>query len=81
MTDSIHGHEVMRKMIDSGRVYTEETLQSAITKWFGESARFHTCSAEGMTSAQLIAFLASRRKFYSEGTGFKVDEGEICNDA
>ena len=34
-----------------------------------------------MTADELLAFLAARRKFYSEDAGFKVDEAEICDDA
>ena len=71
----------MRKMIDSGQVYTEDSLRNAINQWFGEEARFHTCSSDGMTADELIAFLAARRKFYSEDSGFKVNEEEICDDA
>ena len=78
---SIHGHEVMRKMIESGDTYTQDTLRAAIDRWFGETARFHTCSTENMTTDELISFLAERRKFYSEKTGFRVDEDEICEDA
>ena len=81
MTKSIHGHEVMRKMIESGEAYTQDTLRTAIGDWFGGTARFHTCSAENMTAEALIAFLAERRKFYSDETGFRVDEDEICDDA
>lgn len=81
MSNSIHGHEVMRKMIDSGQAYTEDSLRLAITNWFGETARFHTCSADGMTADELIVFLAERRKFQSEDKGFKVNEDEICDDA
>ena len=81
MTESIHGHAVMQKMIDSGQVYTEDSLRTAIAQWFGGRARFHTCSAEGMTADELIVFLAERRKFYSADEGFKADEGEICDDA
>jgi len=81
MTESIHGHEVMRKMIDSGETYTQDTLRTAIDEWFGGRARFHTCSTENMTADELIAFLAERRKFYSDETGFRVNEDEICDDA
>ena len=81
MTESIHGHEVMRKMIESGETYTKHTLRTAIDDWFGETARFHTCSTENMTTDELISFLAERRKFYSDETGFRVDEDEICEDA
>lgn len=81
MTESIHGHEVMRKMIESGETYIRDTLRTAINNWFGETARFHTCSAENMTADELIAFLAERHKFYSEDSGFRVNEDEICDDA
>ena len=81
MTESVHGHEVMRKMIESGEAYTQVSLRIAINNWFGETARFHTCSADNMTADELIAFLAERRKFYSDDTGFRVDETEICDDA
>lgn len=81
MTQSVHGHDVMRKMIDSGIVYSQESLHDAIVEWFGADARFHTCSAENMTAADLIAFLAQRSKFLSEEGGFRVNEDEICDDA
>jgi len=81
MTESIHGHEVMRKMIESGETYTQDTLRIAIDDWFGGTARFHTCSAENMTADKLLAFLAERHKFHSEDSGFRVNEDEICDDA
>ena len=62
-TDDIHGHEVMRMMLESDQVYDEEALEAAIVAKFGEAARFCTCSASGMTARQLIEFLAARGKF------------------
>ena len=56
--EDIHGHEVMRMMMESGKVYDEKSLEAAIHEKFGESARFCTCSASGMTARQLIEFLA-----------------------
>ncbi|EHC38096.1 hypothetical protein LTSEADE_1769, partial [Salmonella enterica subsp. enterica serovar Adelaide str. A4-669] len=38
--DSIHGHEVLNMMIESGEQYTHTSLEAAIK---GERARFHTC--------------------------------------
>jgi len=81
MMESIHGHKVMRKMIESGQAYTQDSLRIAITEWFGEAARFHACSAENMTSDELISFLSARRKFYSDDAGFRVNEDEICDSA
>ena len=57
--DSIHGHEVLNMMIESGEQYTHASLKAAIKARFGEQARFHTCSAEGMTAGELVAFLAA----------------------
>lgn len=50
---SIHGHDVLNMMIESGERYTEESLVEAIHARFGEAARFHTCSASEMTAAEL----------------------------
>ncbi len=75
---SIHGHDVLTMMIDSGEQYTEERLVAAITAQFGEEARFHTCSAAEMTAAELVAFLAARGKFIPLDSGFSTHESKIC---
>ena len=75
---SIHGHEVLTMMIESGEQYSEESLIAAITARFGDEARFHTCSAADMTAAELVAFLAARGKFIPQASGFSTDESKIC---
>jgi len=75
---SIHGHDVLTMMIDSGEQYTEESLVAAITARFGEEARFHTCSAAEMTAAELVVFLAARGKFIPLDSGFSTHESKIC---
>jgi len=75
---SIHGHDVLTMMIDSGEQYTEERLVAAITARFGEEARFHTCTAAEMTAAELVAFLAARGKFIPLDSGFSTHESKIC---
>lgn len=75
---SIHGHDVLTMMIDSGEQYTEASLVAAITARFGEAARFHTCSAVEMTATELVAFLAARGKFIPLDTGFSTHESKIC---
>lgn len=70
--DSIHGHEVLNMMIESGEQYTHASLEAAIKARFGEQARFHTCSAEGMTAGELVAFLAAKGKIlYLRKTVFR----------
>lgn len=57
---SIHGHEVLQMMIASGEPYTVATLEAAIIDRFGKEARFHTCSAENLRAAELVAFLQKK---------------------
>lgn len=76
--DSIHGHEVLNMMIESGEQYTHASLEAAIKARFGEQARFHTCSAEGMTAGELVAFLAAKGKFIPSEEGFSTDQSKIC---
>ncbi|MBA7854436.1 YecH family protein [Enterobacter sp. RHBSTW-00901] len=75
---SIHGHDVLNMMIESGEQYTERSLVEAIHARFGETARFHTCSAADMTAVELVAFLAARGKFIPATDGFSTHESKIC---
>lgn len=79
MSESIHGHEVMQFMLDQGGSFTRESLHAAIIGHFGASARFHTCSAEGMDAEQLIDFLEQKGKFVANGTGFNTEAEKMCN--
>lgn len=63
--DSIHGHEVLNMMIESGEQYTHASLEAAIKARFGEQARFHTCSAEGMTAGKAGSVSGSKRQIYT----------------
>ena len=78
MSDQIHGHEVMKMMIDDGVEYTPETLAAAIIRKFGEGARFHTCSASNMTADEIVAFLDAKGKFVEKGAGFTTVPDKIC---
>lgn len=80
MVEQVHGHEVMRMMMEDGRIYTKATLRAAIDDRFGEGARFYTCSAENMTAEELVAFLESRSKFIQDGEGFRTETGRMCQD-
>jgi probable metal-binding protein len=79
MAEQIHGHEVMKMMIEDGKAYTKAALRSAIAERFGADARFCTCSAENMTAEQLIAFLEGRGKFIVAGGKLRMEAGKMCN--
>lgn len=75
---SIHGHQVLEMMIASGQQYSTASLIAAIEAEFGSEARFHTCSADTMTAAELVAFLAGRGKFIPQDDGFTTSASKIC---
>lgn len=75
-----HGHEVLH-MMEGNSYSTKQQLVDAIIGRFGADERFYTCSAENMTAAQLVDFLAERGKFMStvNTDEFTVDITKICN--
>ena len=79
MSNQIHGHDVMKMMLDSGQPYTKDTLSAAIVHRFGKDARFYTCSADSMTADELVEFLAKREKFIETGAGFNTAPEKICD--
>jgi probable metal-binding protein len=78
MPPEIHGHEVIAMMLASSEAYTRESLAAAIVRQFGAEARFHTCSAAGMTAPELVSFLEQRGKFIPRADGFTVDPARVC---
>jgi len=76
--DSIHGHEVLNMMIASGEPYSVASLEAAIQHRFGTEARFHTCSAQNLSAAELVAFLQKKGKFIPVESGFTTAENKIC---
>jgi probable metal-binding protein len=78
MSNSIHGHDVMQMMMESGTTYTVATLRAAIVQRFGADARFHTCSADNLTPDELIEFLAGRGKFTPADGGFVTGADKMC---
>ena len=78
MGESIHGHEVIGMMNESGLTYTVESLRNTIVGRFGADARFHTCSAENLSPDGLIEFLAAKGKFAPADGGFMFGKGQAC---
>ena len=66
-------------MLASGKPYTKDSLQADILARFGGEARFHTCSADNLTAAELIELLDGRGKFTGGEGGFQTEPTKICN--
>ncbi len=76
--NEIHGHEVLNMMLASGQTYTKASLAAAIINQFGAEARFHTCSAAGMTADELVSFLDSKGKLVSQPGGLQTSAELFC---
>jgi probable metal-binding protein len=68
----------MQMMLQTGKVYSRETLLSDILSHFGPEARFYTCSSQGLTPQEIINFLEARGKFTSVADGFQMSPDRIC---
>lgn len=75
---SVHGHDVLNMMIESGERYSAGSLEAAIITRFGKTTRFHTCSAENLTAGELVAFLQQKGKFIALPEGFTTNESKMC---
>ena len=69
----------MHLIAEAGRTFTKTELLGEIAAKFGANARFHTCSAENMSAAELIDFLIARGKFHSaDENSLALDASAIC---
>ena len=74
-----HGHDALHMMEGNSYASRRELVEAIIAK-FGPDERFCTCSAEGMTAAELVDFLEAKGKFMpAEADGFTVDVSKVCN--
>lgn len=68
---STHGHELMEWLGRKGPVPREDLLAAA-EKEFGTDCRFHTCSQQDLTTAQLLDFLLSKGKAAQDEHGIRL---------
>ena len=75
---SVHGHDLMDMMIETGKSYSAEALVDAAKEKFGQDVTFHTCSFEGLEPNKLIELLAGKGKFdVNEKGEFSMSE-RLC---
>ena len=68
---STHGHELMEWLGRTGPLPRAGLLEAA-EKEFGADCRFHTCSQEDLTTAQLLDFLLSKGKVAQGEDGIRL---------
>ncbi len=78
MSDTVHGHEVMQMLAESGQSYPKALLLEKIAEKFGADVRFHTCFADALTAEQLVDFLTQKGKFVESEQGLSMPAGMMC---
>jgi len=79
MSDSVHGHDVLEMVLSAPQPLTLEALEAQVGERFGADARFHTCSASGLSFRELIDFLHLRGKLVPASGGLAADRSQICD--
>ena len=74
-----HVHDIMQMMMESGKVYTRESLKKEIIAKFGITTTFHSCSESMMSAGAAVTFLEGRGKFIPSEEGFYTDESKKCS--
>jgi probable metal-binding protein len=73
---SIHGHEILNHLLQHEP--TPEKLKKHVLKVYGPEARFYTCSDEGLSLEELLAFLKERGKYVLLEGKMVADTEKIC---
>lgn len=79
MSDSVHGHDVMALMVAQGSPILKHELINLMAQKFGDSAHYHTCSAENLTATELINLLISKSKLQETERGITLVAGRQCH--
>ena len=78
VSNTVHGHEIMRMIDRADPPLTREALQREIDRRFGAGVRFHACADQNMTLANLLEFLRARGKVVEIDGRFSTDLGQMC---
>ncbi|WP_260261996.1 YecH family metal-binding protein [Vibrio intestinalis] len=74
----IHAHNVLNMLADNPM--NEQEIRAAVTREFGEDAKFHTCSKQGMDIETLLSFLIQRQKVVQvEGDKWVLNAARMCS--
>lgn len=74
----IHAHNVLNMLADNPM--DEQEIRAAVAREFGEAAKFHTCSKQGMDIDALLSFLIQRQKIVAtEGNKWVLNAARMCN--
>ncbi|MBO9495441.1 YecH family protein [Thalassotalea sp. G20_0] len=69
--ESVHGHNVLNMIREQEVALSKEALLTAMSAEFGEEARYHTCSAQELTAAELVDQFVGKGKLIETSEGIQ----------
>ncbi len=79
MMQSIHGHSLLNHLLDLGGSESLDLLRQWAHSSHGPDARYHTCSAQGLTYDSLMQFLLERNKIEIVNHRVRVIADHVCS--
>ncbi len=70
MAEQVHGREVKRMAMASGKSITRAALLREVIEKFGEDTRFFSCGDKNMTADELITFFEVNGKLNLQDYSF-----------
>ncbi|EOD81795.1 hypothetical protein D515_01702 [Grimontia indica] len=77
MPASIHVHEILNHL--KQQPMSEQALTHWVDGQWVASARFHTCSQQGLSFSEVLEFLRRRKKIFEDMGAISVNEARVCN--
>jgi len=74
----VHGHEVIALIQTAKPALSRLQLTAAAARRWGTEARYFTCSVQGLTLDELLAFLLSHGKVAEAGGVLVPDMSKVC---
>lgn len=78
MANTIHAHNILNMLSQSGAVFTPDSLAAAVGTKYGSDVTFHTCSKEGLSLSELLAFFLERGKVFEHQGALVADPSRMC---
>ncbi len=79
MNTAIHGHEVIKLLIEAQKPLTKKELKEIIFTKYGHLPIFFTCSKANMSTDEIIEFLDKKGKFTHTENKISSDYSKICS--
>ena len=78
---TIHGHTLLNHILEQGGREDIDSLRTWARSTHGSEARYHTCSADGLTLDGLLQFFVDRRKIAIADNWASVVRENVCSQS